>query len=40
MAETILALAAIAVSGFGLWRLSLRLYPYAPCRWCTGRASR
>lgn len=25
------------VVAFGWWRLSLRWWPYAPCRWCRGR---
>jgi hypothetical protein len=29
-----------AVVAWGWWRLSLRLWPYAPCRWCGGRRGR
>jgi hypothetical protein len=28
---------AVLVAAFGWWRLSLHLWPYAPCRWCRGR---
>jgi hypothetical protein len=31
-----LILAVVAVAAFGWWRLSLRFWPYAPCRWCRG----
>jgi hypothetical protein len=27
----------VIVATFGWWRLSLRFWPYAPCRWCRGR---
>lgn len=39
-AERVLALLAMAVIAFGLWRISLRVHPYAPCRWCRGRRGR
>lgn len=29
-----------AAVGCGWWRLSLRLHPYAACRWCRGRRGR
>jgi hypothetical protein len=36
----VLAIVVTAVIAFGWWRLSLRLWPYAPCRWCGGRSGR
>lgn len=33
-------LIVIAAASYGGWRLSLRLRPYAPCRWCKGRRGR
>jgi hypothetical protein len=27
----------VIVATFGWWRLLLRFWPYAPCRWCRGR---
>ena len=32
-----LILAVILVLPFGWWRLSVRIWPYAQCRWCRGR---
>lgn len=28
---------AVIIAAYGWWRLSLRLWPYAPCWWCRGR---
>lgn len=36
MAGDILILIAAAAISYGGWRVSLRLWPYAPCRWCNG----
>jgi hypothetical protein len=30
-------LLVIAAIAYGAWRISLRWYPYRPCRWCKGR---
>jgi hypothetical protein len=32
-----LVLVVFAVVAYGWWRLSLRWWPYARCRWCRGR---
>ena len=39
-ALTVVFFTVIAAVAFGGWRLSLRLRPYAPCRWCKGRRGR
>jgi len=32
-----IALGVLALTLFGWWRLSLSLWPYAPCWWCKRR---
>lgn len=38
--ELILVIIGAGAISFALWRASLRMHPYAPCRRCAGRRGR